>query len=361
MSRMNFARLSIAFAALLLVLPGVAFAGATGGGAAAAYDFNNDTKSDFLLVKTAGANQNLIQTQLIDGTAQVGVTNSVKLLLPDYEVVGAGDFSGTGVSDILVRKTTSPNLGLLQILVLNAAGTLVTSSVFPALVDSTYSLIGIGDIDGNGKADLSYVKVQAPNVNLMRTYLFSDSGDRTIMSTGFPSFFSVGFVGAGVADIDGDGSLADIVATNPATGIFRAYLTATGGLTVSSSTFPLSTPTGYAHFGIAPFDANDTADFLFEKTGAPNVGLTQVAFIAPGGAATLGAPANPVLQQAGFSLSSIGDFDAMNQSDFSSRNTSTGTIRNFLLNATGTGINTSGFPSNPSTDYTQVQNAAVLP
>jgi hypothetical protein len=365
MSRMNFARFSIALAALLFVLPGVAFAGATGGGSEADYDFNNDTKSDVLLNKFVAPNIGLLQTLIIDGTAQID--SGFPTILPvEYEVSGAGNFSGTGQADILSRKVIAPNLGLLRVQTLDAAGTLVTGSVFPTLVDPAYTLIGIGDLDGNGKDDLAYAKTTEPNIGLIRVYLFSDAGDRTIMGTGFPGAVSAGNAGVGLSDVDGDG-LADIVTIKtvvPNLGLVRAFLTAPGGITVSSSTFPTITPPTYQLSGVVPLDNGAglaTADFAFEKIAAPNVGLIQAQYTAPGGAAILGSPAFPVLLVTPFTISSLGDFDGMNQTDLGARNPVSGVMRNYILDATGQTSSLNGFPSAPATTYEVVENRPVLP
>jgi hypothetical protein len=118
-------------------------------------DFNGDGKSDILWRNTNGT--------LIDWTmngSQITASQSLTLqgaqASPDasWSIAGIGDFNGDGKSDILWRNTS----GTLIDWTMN--GSQITSSRqvalggSPVMPDSSWSIVGIGDFNGDGKSDI---------------------------------------------------------------------------------------------------------------------------------------------------------------------------------------------------------------
>lgn len=367
MSRPIFALLSTAFALTLLTLPNASMAGPGGPDAPPAiYDFNDDGRSDILLNKAGAASNNgLLRTMLLEGTA-LGANglSFVKLLDPDqYDTIGAGNFSGTGQADILTRRVSGVNVGLLRILTLNAEGTVAVDNVFPAAVNPQYEFFGIGDFDGNGVDDIGLVKTDGvQNLGLIRIYLFNDGnegspGDRMPMG-GSPisvAFVPQNYKAIGLEDVNGDG-LADVVMikeTSPV-GLVRAF-PANEDQTIGSSIFPTATPENYELAAIGRFDPGLTVDYFFLKTVDP-IGLVRLIL---SDTAENNGNAFPAILPAGHVLAALGDFDGVNQSDFATRSVANGAIRISLMTAAGTEVSTADFPAAPSTDFKVINNAPV--
>jgi hypothetical protein len=129
-------------------------------------DFNGDGKSDVFWRRNDGTNY----IWHVDGNAISGGVLSIASqgLLPavdtSWTVVATGDYNGDGKSDIFFRKTDGTNYvwhvngavisgGLLQV---------VSQGLLPS-VDSTWTLVGQGDYNGDGKSDVFWRKSDGTN------------------------------------------------------------------------------------------------------------------------------------------------------------------------------------------------------
>jgi FG-GAP-like repeat/FG-GAP repeat len=119
-------------------------------------DFDGDGHQDILWRNTNGS----LAEWLMNGsiiTSSQSPTYQGKAVVPDasWSVVAVGDFNGDGGSDLLWRQCGT---GLLAEWQMN--GTQITSSQFvkyqgnPATPDSSWSLVEIGDFNGDGKSDI---------------------------------------------------------------------------------------------------------------------------------------------------------------------------------------------------------------
>jgi hypothetical protein len=70
----------------------------------------------------------------------------------DWEIVGAGDTTGDGTADIIWQHRTQGWLGLWSL-----RGTQVITAQllsYPKMTDPTWHIRGVGDCNGDGRADL---------------------------------------------------------------------------------------------------------------------------------------------------------------------------------------------------------------
>ena len=77
---------------------------------------------------------------------------SISRVDPDWEIAGAGDTTGDGTADIIWQHRTQGWLSWWSV-----QGTQVTSTVFlsyPQMSDPTWHIRGVGDVSGDGRADL---------------------------------------------------------------------------------------------------------------------------------------------------------------------------------------------------------------
>src|SRR6267378_1219906 len=183
-------------------------------------DFDGDGKAD-ILWRNAVTGENYLW--LMNGltiTAQ-GLINVVDPT-SGWQVQGIGDFDGDGRADILWRNLAT---GENNIYLMNG-WTIASQGSLNVVTDQAWQVKGIGDFDGDGKADI-----------LWRN---SRTGENGIWLMNGPTIASWGYVNTvddqawqvkGIGDFDGDGK-ADILWRNSRTGENGIWLM--NGLTIAS-------------------------------------------------------------------------------------------------------------------------------
>jgi hypothetical protein len=287
------AALSLLFA---LGLPGAtAFAGPAQSILTVA-DFNQDGITDLLAEKISGSNQGLLWVMLIDGSdgsadgALLG--NEFPLQLQDnYEFLAVGNFNGNleGQSQIAARKTggtPSNEIGGIRVWDLSDNASTTTTASEGSLIaipDPMYSLVGIGDMDGNGVDDFVFIQDNTGfNPGLIRVYLMNTSMEVQQIAHALIVDAYPGLELFGVADVTGDGT-ADIVLANRTQRNLRIFAMeddATNGIAITEQLFAFSVPPNtYDFLGFALIDPGARADLVYAKNGAPNEGLMRAQLV----------------------------------------------------------------------------------
>ncbi|HKM88556.1 MAG TPA: VCBS repeat-containing protein, partial [Xanthobacteraceae bacterium] len=111
-------------------------------------DFNGDGKADLLWHDTSGD----VAIWEMNGTTILNPTTSyVATVSPAWSIVGTGDFNGDGYADILWRDTS----GDVAIWLMNGTTILnPTTSYVGTVSPSTWTIVGTGDFNGDGKTDI---------------------------------------------------------------------------------------------------------------------------------------------------------------------------------------------------------------
>jgi FG-GAP-like repeat len=207
---------------------------------------------------------------LIRGTA---VSQSVIVspaVTPDWQIAGVGDLNGDGTADLFWRNQLSGDLTVWLMyggrLYSAIDGIAVVSSGLPL----TWDLAGVGDIDGDGIADLIWRNRDSGDVAVwfMWGFINPDGSGHLIapvrlaliVASAVPSAWQI----AGVRDVDGDGR-ADIVWRHTQTGDVAVWLM-NGATVVRSAVVASSVPLAWRIAKVVDIDGDGKADLVWRHT-----------------------------------------------------------------------------------------------
>ena len=183
-------------------------------------DFDGDGRSD-VLWRNSATGENY--SYFMNGTAvrTQGFLRTVED--PNWTVAGISDFDGDGRADILWRNLST---GENCIWLMNGLSTASEGSVNFVDPASGWQVQGVGDFDGDGKADILW-----RNTSTGENYIYLMNG-LTIASPGsINSVSDQAWQVNGIGDFDGDGK-ADILWRNSSTG--ENYIWRMNGLSTAS-------------------------------------------------------------------------------------------------------------------------------
>ena len=228
-------------------------------------DFNGDGKADILWRNTQTGDNAI---WLMHGRERINQTTAI-LRLSDvrWQVVGVGDFNGDGKADILWRHATTGDNALWLMDGLARAN---RKTALARLANTDWTIVGVGDFNADGKADILWRHTQTGDnaIWLMK------GQRRTNGQTAIAGISNADWQVVGVGDSNGDGK-ADILWRNLHTGANSIWLM--DGLTRTNARTALPKVTNQAMqvMGMGDFNGDGKADILWRNlhTGANSIWL----------------------------------------------------------------------------------------
>ncbi len=233
-------------------------------------DLDGDGKPDLLVANSGDGSVSILRNTGVPGSL---TTNSFAPRVDmatgsSCQSVAVGDLDGDGKPDVVAVNSGSGTVSLLRNI--STPGSLTTNS-FAAKVDiavlSSPVQVAIGDLDGDGKPDLT-VTFYLPQTVVSVFRNISTVGSLTTNSFAPGIVFPLGGRGhtPAIADLDGDGKpdLAVVTELNSLLSIFRNVSTP-GSFTNSSFAPRVDLATGWNAWGVAigDLDGDGRPDIVF--------------------------------------------------------------------------------------------------
>ncbi len=284
--------------------------------AAAVPDFNGDQRTD-ILWRSDGSGMLSTWYMGPGGMTGSGFLGGISDLV--WKIARVGDIDGDGISDILWRHAST---GAMSVWFAKADGTGIKGDMSPGTVDPFWKIVGLGDADGDGKADIFW---RNDTMGTMSVWYLNESG---IKGTGYiGGISSKDWQAMGVADFNGDGK-SDILWRQVSTGTMSVWFVTETGFAGNMS--PGTVAPVWKIVGLGDADGDFKADIFWrnEDTGTMSVWFIDEAGLK--GTAYIGGIGTPAWQVVG-----IGDFDGDGKSDIFWRNNDTGAMSVWFVTEVG--------------------------
>jgi FG-GAP-like repeat len=222
---------------------------AGGGSSTAAHDFNGDGKSDVAWRDTNGN----VAIWLMNGTQILNPTSALvaNVPYPQWTIIGTGDFNGDGYADLLWRDNT----GIVAIWEMN--GTQILNPTSAVVVNAgSWSVVGVGDFNGDTRSD---ILLTDGNSNYA---IWEMNGTQIVNAANAYLAKVIGWSVVGVGDFNGDGR-SDILWTDGSGNYAIWEMNGTQILNPTSAYFTQVT-TNWKVVGIADFNGDGRSDILWE-------------------------------------------------------------------------------------------------
>ncbi len=267
-------------------------------------DFNGDCRSDILWRNSSSEE---VYEWLMNG-ASILSQGSPGSPSSAWAIQGIGDFNGDGMADVLWRNSSTEEVYLWLM-----NGTTITSQGIAGNVtpSSAWVIQGVGDFNGDGKADILWRNSTTGEVYiwLMNGTTIASQGDLGIVSP------SSGWSILGVGDFNGDGK-ADILWQNTTTG--EVYIWLMNGISIGSQGTPgtVSPSSGWTIAGVGDFDGSGTSDILWRNSTSGEVYIWLMS------GTTIANQGTPGTVSSAWSIKGVGDYNGDGNADILWQNSS---------------------------------------
>jgi autotransporter passenger strand-loop-strand repeat protein len=225
-----------------------------------------------------------------------------------WTIAGTGDFDGNGTADILWQKQNPDGTTATFIWEMN--GTQETAGGPTGSGGGGWTIAGIGDFNGDGRADILWQRTD-PGSGATATFIWEMNGTQETGGGTGPSQ-DAGWTIAGTGDFDGNGTDDILWQKQNPNGTTATFIWEMNGTRETGGGPAGSGGAGWTIAGIGDFDANGTSDILWQRQN-PNGPTATWVWEMNGATQTGSGPAGTA--GAGWTIAAIGDFDGNGTSD----------------------------------------------
>ena len=324
-------------------------------------DFNGDGRSDFLTF----ADRPLFTPPPLphpDGTvesvqqflsnANGSFTESINVLqfrdpIPSVNliynaIIATGDFNGDGYADIVAGNGG----GSYTVFDGSSSGKWTPGPTIGP-IDTSWQIVGAGDFNGDGRSDILW---RNTTTGMLSDWLANSSGGFTINDAHAATTVPLDWQVVDAGDFNGDG-ITDILWRNTTTGVLSDWLgNSSGGFTINDAHAATGAPTDWKIIGVGDFNGDGHSDILWRNTTTGT--LSDWLGTSTGGFAINDANAATSVST-DWHIVEVGDFNGDGRSDILWRNTS-GMFAEWLGQPNGS------FVANAAVDFALGTNWHVL-
>lgn len=237
------------------------------------FDIDGDGREDLLYQnpKTGIVRLTRVSADGLRGTSSDSLGGRTS---PDHQIIGVGDFDGDGKADLLWRKTLATPPSKLGFWSVNGAKyehdrSMELDSNLPGIDPAVHDLAAIGDFNGDGRSDLMFHRKNTSGANAGGVIYWTIGPDGTVQGSGTLAkvpYDGYDLVGAG--DFNGDGA-SDLLFRNKSTGgVVYWHLESDGGGGVKLGKTGTFEKPGYGDWrvvGIGDMNKDGRSDLLFHQ------------------------------------------------------------------------------------------------
>ena len=224
-------------------------------------DLNGDGTADIVLRNMSTGNVAVWQGNGMSAPSTTGVI--VGALPATWKISGVGDLNGDGRADIVLRNTSTGDVAVWQGNGVNAP---TTTGVIAGTLPAAWVIAGLGDLDGNGKADIVLRNTDTGDVAVWQGNGVNAPSTTGVIVAGLPAAWKI----SGVGDLNGDGR-ADIVLRDTSTGDVAVWQGNGVNAPTTTGVIVGALPAAWVIAGLGDLNGDGKADIVLRNTDTGDV------------------------------------------------------------------------------------------